>query len=509
MSGVRTRKLLMAALLASSATALAPVDISAKAQDSTSLPRIEEAECVTDVLANVNAKCYTFFAEEDRDDPSGTVVELPVAVITPKTASEGAEPVFFFPGGPGSSRLSSEEEIQSLLADTPDNPLVVFDPRGFVHAKPALRCPDYSAFSPYFNTLSPVIISTTDTEERLRMHADAIERCYEKLFAEGVDIPKYNDYEIARDVEEIRTLLGYDRINIYGISAGSGSALQYLRYYPDNVRAMILGWPWFGAFRDRAAIDEYYTQKQMFTDVLELCVSTDPECRELLPAWYHAIDRARRTLDAKPFVKIVQDENGEEQTLYFDGVALMNRIYMYSASIYDKLPNVVARIQKGDYSALDDFFGTSDWGDLWNPAHWAKGAYLALICNDMGTNRPTKEDTRSMVEREPAVLGYEDNKMCAWWGSDGDVPPEHRFPVVSDVPTLTLHGQVDACCGTRWGHYVAETIPNTQIVEFQAQGHADESQCRHKVISAFLKEPSTEVDDSCRDEVPLRPWVLE
>ena len=67
------------------------------------VPRIEPAECVTQHLIDANAKCYLFFGQEDRDDPNGTIVELPVAVIAPENESDprNSDPVFFFPGGPG------------------------------------------------------------------------------------------------------------------------------------------------------------------------------------------------------------------------------------------------------------------------------------------------------------------------------------------------------------------------------------------------------------------------
>ena len=127
----------------------------------------------------------------------------------------------------------------------------------------------------------------------------------------------------------------------------------------------------------------------------------------------------------------------------------------------------------------------------------------------MGVNRLTEEDVVAMLEREPALVAFEDNKICAWWGVDGAVPPEHNDRFYSDAPGLSLHGQVDSCCTTRWGHYLARTMPNLQIVEFQALGHGLPGECRPQVISSFLNDPHTEVDDSCTDDVPLGPWVYQ
>ena len=486
----------------------------ASAQQTEPVPRLESADCVTGELVDANADCYLFFGQEDRDDPNGTIVELPVAVIAPDREGDvpspdpKPDPLFFFPGGPG---LSPMDNFDWIRGDTGNRPLVLIDHRGFRYAKPTLVCPGRT-ISPYQNELSPVMVASTDTMERLRLHAETVQRCYEKLVDEGIDVAKYNEYDIARDVDEIRQLLGYGKVNIYGYSTGAGSVLAYLRYYPDSVRAFVLGAPWFGEYRNRAAIDEFYTIKQMYTDILGLCVAEDPHCRELLPAWYYAIDRARRALDARPYIKTVQTEDGGTVTLTFDGVALIAKIYRRFSDIYMKLPNVLARVQRHDYSALDDFFGTDRWRQVSADDvddRQPYGYYLAHICGDMGVNRPTEEDVVAMLEREPALVAFEDNKICAWWGVDGAVPPEHNDRFYSDAPGLSLHGQVDSCCTTRWGHYLARTMPNLQIVEFQALGHGLPGECRPQVISSFLNDPHTEVDDSCTDDVPLGPWVYQ
>ena len=478
------------------------------------VPRIESAKCVTDELRDAGAECYLFLGQENRDDPNGTLVELPVAVIPPDIDNGRPDPLFFFPGGPGVTPMS---EFSWIRADAGNRTVVLIDHRGMLHAKPSLACPGRT-ISPYQNYLSPVTVSTTDTRERLRMHAETVERCYDKLVSEGVDVTRYNEYEISRDVEEIRQLLGFSRINIYGYSTGGGSVISYLRYFPDSVRSIVLGAPWFGEYRNRPSIDEFYTIKQTYTDILGLCVAEDARCRELIPDWYYEIDRARRVLDDKPFSTTMRFEGGSSTTLTFDGVALMGRIYTNFEEIYVKLPNVLSRVQQGDYSALDDFFGTDQWQPVSSDDvddYTQYGYYLAHICGDMGTNRPTRADVMAMLDREPALLAFEDNKICAWWGADGSVPPEHNNRFDSEVPGLSLHGQVDVCCTTRWGNYVARTMPNIQVVELTGLGHMlgwsaeSHGDCRVNLIANFLEDPMAKVEDDCIDDVPLGPWELE
>ncbi len=498
------------ALSASGAFLLAIVFLPLPAQAQPTTPSLVQSECATDALTEAQAQCYTFYAQENRAAPNGTVVELPVAVVGSDSANTPADPAFFFPGGPGYSMLGSSERIAQLKKDVGSRALVLIDHRGFIHAEPALRCPDYAQVSPYHNIIfTPAVSSSLDTMERLHSVTSVVEDCYDKLVGEGIDVAQYNSYAIAQDVEDIRRLLGYGKINAYGRSTGGGTALAYMRYFPESVRAAVLVSPWFNNLRNGAPIDEFYTLKQTYTDVLGLCVRQSEVCHQMLPAWFLAVERARRALDARPFVTTVGPAQGTEKTLYFDGAAFLHTLYLTLPDSYARLPAIVSEVQDGDYSSLEEFFLVADYDPEPDAPRYALGYFLAHVCNDMGANRPTREDITNMVQREPAILGFEPPWVCAWWGSDGAVPPEHNFRNQSTTPTLSIHGQMDACCGIRWGEHLAQTMPNVQIVELQAQGHTPDTECGSDLMVGFLEAPGKPVDTSCADDIPLEPWELE
>ncbi|GAB2788948.1 alpha/beta hydrolase [Halomonas shantousis] len=500
----------LATLLLSALLWQLPAHAQSRSQVPQEVPRLERSECVTQALNELEAQCYTFYGQENWDAPNGTIIELPVAVIAPQQEGRIDTPVVFFPGGPGYSVIGNRDYLDQLRKDIGDRTLVVMDHRGFIHAKPALECPEYAEVSPYHNIIhTPAIASSLDPMQRLKSITGVVADCYTKLENEGIAVPQYNEYAVSRDVDEIRRLLDYDTIDAFGSSTGSGTVLSYLRYYPDSVRAAILGWPWFTSLRNRPPVDEFYTAKQTFTDVLALCVAQDERCREQLPDWFLAIDRARRTLDERPFTARVEDDDGREKTLYFDGAAFLDTLYLMLPQDYAALPSLVSRIQEGDYSSLDDFFLIDQYTSEPEAPHYALGYFLSHVCNDMGTNRPRPEDSIAAVQREPAILGFEPPWLCAWWGSDGDVPPEHSDPVESSKPALAIHGQMDPCCGTRWSEQLQQTMPNLQYVEYQAKGHSPVTECRSTMIRTFLDDPGATVDASCRNEVPLEPWKLE
>lgn len=474
------------------------------------IPRLEASECATRTLTEMDAQCYTFYGEENWTEPNGNRVRLPVAVFEPESEPAEDVPVFFFPGGPGYSSLDNRDYLEQLRRDIGDRTLVTMDHRGFIHAEPALRCPGYAAVSPYHNIIhTPAITSSLDPMERVDVITGAVADCYARLEAEGVDVAQYNAWSVSRDVDEIRRLLGYESIDAFGSSTGSGTVVSFIQYHPSSIRAVILGWPWLNHLRNRSPVDELHVAKQTFTDALALCVADDPACRGLLPEWLRSIDRARRALDAKPYVAQVDDDDGDTRTLYFDGAAFLDTLYLTLADRYAELPSIVARIDAGDYSRLDELFLIDDYDPDPQAPRYALGYFLAHVCNDMGRNRPTREDALGWVRREPAVIGFEPPWLCAWWGEDGDVPAEHNDAPVSDTPVLVLHGQMDPCCGPRWSHHLKRTMPHVQHVVFQALGHNPVNDCRSRVIQDFLDDPRQPVDKGCSNEVPLQPWVID
>lgn len=482
----------------------------AQSSESDTIPRLESTECVTEALIELGADCYTFHGHENWDEPGDNRIQVPVAVIEPENGAAEEVPVFFFPGGPGYSSLGLRDYMEQLRKDIGNRTLVTMDHRGFIHSEPALECPDYAAVSPYHNIIhTPAIASSLNPMERLEAITSEVEACYQKLTEEGIDVAQYNQYAVARDVDEIRQLLEYDVIDAFGSSTGSGTVLSFIQYHPDSIRAAILGWPWFNHLRNRPPVDEFYTAKQTFTDTLALCAAEDEACREMLPDWMPALDRARRTLDGRPYVVDVGGDVGNGETLYFDGAAFLDTLYLMLPASYAELPSLLADIQAGDYARLEEFFLIEDYDPEPEAPNYALGYFLAHVCNDMGTNRPTRDDSIAAVQTEPAILGFEPPWVCGWWGEDGNVPAEHNDPPVSDTPALAIHGQMDPCCGTRWSQHVRKTMPNLQYVEFQGLGHNPVNECRSTMINAFLDNPNEPVDDSCRNEVELEPWVVE
>ena len=472
-------------------------------------PRLERSQCATEVLVKMRAVCYEFTGPENWDHPNGRTVTLPIAVLTDSETDPDQPPVFFFQGGPGTSVLDSESWIRTWWNDVKPRTLVVLDPRGVWHTKPALLCPGIEVIDHYWRRFAPNIFGLKSLDERIKQHADYVKSCYEKLKSEGVDVTQYTDFQVARDVDEIRKAFGYKTINVYGWSGGTGTILTYLKYYGAHLRSAIVLGPWPHHVTSRPPIRDLYDAQQQWIDFLAICVRENKECASRFPDYMYELDRARAILDAKPYITTIASEMTPTKRLKIriDGATLMSWLYINMEDKYHLLPKALESIKRGDYAALNDFFDL-DKGDTPATARRTTGHFNTRMCGDLGKNRVTPQEATAMIKREPALIGFEQPVFCGWWGEDGDVPPDMNTPPVSNVPLLAIHGQFDGCCGMRNSESMVRTMPNLQRVEIQAEGHDGGRACRGKLVSAFLNAPDAKLDDSCKDDVPLRPWVF-
>lgn len=89
--------------------------------------------------------------------------------------------------------------------------------------------------------------------------------------------------------------------------------------------------------------------------------------------------------------------------------------------------------------------------------------------------------------------------LCDMWKLDPSDPIENE-PVVSDEPMLILTGSFDPITPASNAEPIAANFPNSQTVEFTAQGHDPASSafgCSEDMITGYLNDPNAKVDGSC------------
>jgi pimeloyl-ACP methyl ester carboxylesterase len=65
---------------------------------------------------------------------------------------------------------------------------------------------------------------------------DYVKNCRQVL-QQKADLTQYTTPIAVEDLDEVRAWLGYDRINLFGLSYGTRAALVYMRQHPEHVRS--------------------------------------------------------------------------------------------------------------------------------------------------------------------------------------------------------------------------------------------------------------------------------
>jgi pimeloyl-ACP methyl ester carboxylesterase len=100
--------------------------------------------------------------------------------------------------------------------------------------------------------------------------------------------------------------------------------------------------------------------------------------------------------------------------------------------------------------------------------------------------------------------------ICDAWDVDQSGPIE-AAPVVSDVPTLILAGDIDPFTPPAWALDTAKTLSKAQVATFPGLGHGLflanglTDGCVGNLVEQFLDKPSVRMDMACVEKFAAGP----
>jgi pimeloyl-ACP methyl ester carboxylesterase len=224
----------------------------------------------------VAADCGTFRVPEDRTNPGGRALDLGIVVVRAQGPNHEPDPLFYIAGGPGDAAADPgiTYGVSNILKEINSRRDVIYlDQRG-TNDKHKLSC------DPMPSDVS------NGTQQQMD---DWVKQCLSTL--DG-DSRFYTTAEAMRDLDEARAALGYDKINLYGISYGVEAEQVYMRMFPEHVRAVVMdhGHPLdllYAQARPRAsqsALDQVFT----YCEQDEQCHAAYPDIRG---DWKAILDR--------------------------------------------------------------------------------------------------------------------------------------------------------------------------------------------------------------------------
>jgi pimeloyl-ACP methyl ester carboxylesterase len=456
-------------------------------------PTFESAPCAFPVPRGYKPECGYLIVPENRARPDTRLIRLHVAIFRNRTEAPNRDPIIKLAGGPGSSGLETAGYILGKGMDAVLNrrDFVVFDQRGTGYSQPRLDCPERLEITP---TLLGGNLSPEESEQAI---VDAFHRCRERLIAEGTDLSAYNSAASAADLHDLKSVLGYDQWNLYGLSYGTRLALTFLRDYPNDVRSTVLDSVYPLQVNLYTALAP--NAERAFNVFFDRCTA-DPSCNASYPdlrnVFYGLVDQ----LNAQP-VSISVFVNGGRQNVLLDGGLLIDVLFggLYNPAVTASMPKMIYNIREQEYGILRQRLAL-----YFEPAT-ALGMQMAVQCAEEFPFNTPQEAFTAAQGVQPQIAAYYPQSVqplftvCNEWTP---VPPDLRenMPVHSDVPTLVLAGDGDPITPPNWGQMVAGDLSHAYFHEFPGNGHwvARSSRCAVQMALAFWENPTVDPGSLCR-----------
>ena len=468
-----------------------------------STARFEPAACPfvlpEGYIQGENVDCGWLVVPENRSALPSRAIHLAVGIFHPEGGATQPGPVIYLSGGPGGSvlefiRYTFEDGFAWVLEAGRD--LILFDQRGVGVSKPALDCPNVDALvrdlSDRARDGNPV-----SKQEASDLTLDAYRACGENL-AQVADLEAYNSATNADDVNDLGLALGYDQIDLWGVSYGTRLALTMMRDHPEILRSVVLD----SVYPPDA--DLYVESPANFDRSLNLLLdscATNPVCDQNYPGLRTVFFDTIERLNAAPVTRTITDTfTGASYTGLFDGDAMLGFVFqvLYETEFKYLLPELIYDASQNNFAALDRIRGAM----LAQRTATSLGMMFSVQCHEEIPFSSPGAFEAALAEypefagvfgRAPAGgLAY---RVCATWDA-GQADPIENQPVISDVPALVLTGEFDPVTPPAWGRHVAETLSNSYFFECPGVGHGASAQdCGRKLMLAFLGDPAVAPND--------------
>ena len=426
-------------------------------------------------------RCVSVSVPENRATP-GRLIALRVVVLPATATPRSPDPVFYLSGGPGQAASSMANDGLPLLgALRTHRDLVFADQRG-TGGSNALLCDFYGPPDRphrYFTEFLPL---------------DRVRSCRDKLQGH-VDLRQYTTPASVDDLEAIRIALGYPQLNLVGGSYGTRLAMEYVRRYEHNVRAVVLESPVTAATHSpesfgrhaAAALDALIDECGATT----ACAAAFPALRVEVAAVFDRVRQAPVTTTvAHPAAGVA-----ERVTLTRNHVGEAIRYLMYSSRGASTVPFILHRAFAGDYAPIARFL------IRWRAQGTFDGLYLSITCAEDVPFVPADAGARD----EPTYLGSyrvrEQRAACAEWPHA--VPTaDARSPVTAAVPVLIISGTHDPVTPPANGDEVARTLRHSAHVRVPSGGHSPNGleglECLDDLVCTTIEHGRVEgLDTTC------------
>jgi len=418
------------------------------------------------------ASCGTVDVPEDRSTPGGRAIPINVVVVHPVKPPTGT-PMFHLEGGPGiGATPAASFYLGPGAAYGESRDIVLIDQRG-TGASAALHCPQERQRRVWDDEYDP----------------DAVDAC-RRVLEQHADLTQYSTENAAADIDDVRTALGYDRIDVWGLSYGTELAQAYMKRSPSHVRAAVLvglvpldlRQPLFHALNAQRVLDLLFYE-----------CARDAACNQKYPRvrieWTAVLQR----LDSGPVSVTVKGETIELRRGPFGELV---RNMLGTSTGQRAVLGLIHAAAGGDFTG---FVATENGA----AAPVAEGLYLSIVCSEAQPRIPADVTPFTSGTFLGSYRVDQERAACAHWPRRAVASSFYEPPPDNGIPTLVLSGSMDHVATPDWAWEYCRTRKNCTLVTIPEMGHGPfdldrwtEGECFDRVAIGFFSDP-THADSSC------------
>lgn len=442
-------------------------------------------------LSAVDAECGRLAVRENPADPNSRPIQLNVARVRAVSQRKKPDPLFVLAGGPGMSATTFYTSVAPAFARIRrDRDIVLVDQRGTGKSN-GLQC---------------------DLDEDALLHASddklifATRHCLAEV-SKHADVRFYTTSVAVQDLDLVRAALGYQQINLYGVSYGTRVAQHYVRRYPDRSRAVILDGvvPPEVALGPTIALDA----ETALVGVLDRC-KRDAVCAAKFGdlTQSYAVLR-KKLLNSTVILSLPDPTTGESVKVDFSSEHLVTvlRLGSYTSEQASLLPlSLDMASREGNFALLaSQYLIVSKAYD----EAVAFGMHNSVVCAEDVPYYDTAHIDRAALDRTFLGSGQVDSliALCKVW-PHGPIDSDFHAPLSSNVPALLMSGGNDPVTPVRFGKQAATGFKRGVHLVLAGLGHGQlTAPCVDRLMSQFVERADARsLDVSCTRAVKPMPF---
>jgi pimeloyl-ACP methyl ester carboxylesterase len=426
--------------------------------------------------------CGKLSVFENRQTRKGRKIELNVVVVPALEQKNKKEPLFELTGGPGVAATMSAYPYTTFLREQRrQRDIVLVDQRGTGASNP-LQCD--RSLKKSLDEMYPV---------------EYVKSCRRKL-ERVADLTLYTTPIAMDDLDDVRAWLGYDKINLIGLSYGTRAALVYLRQHPERVRSAVL----MGVAPTSARLPLYHTSNaERAVDLLFKECAANASCNKTYPNIDRQFREVLTRLEQKP-VRLKYGAGSIVVEIRHDVFAEELRSRLYSPTEARRVPYVISEAAKGNFEPYLRLAIPPDPSSKVS-SFIADGMYLSVTCaEDVPFIDPAEAERLNRGTFFGNYRVLQQRRACEHWPR-GAISADYHKPTVASAPVLIIAGNMDPVTSPAWAKEVAAHLPNAQLWLIPHHAHApvglSNLNCLDRRILEFLDQPNKRLDLSCGDQM--------